>query len=426
MKKLSIFFAFILSVGFANAQQTANPELVSLVQKAFDYYPRFRELEAAAQSATIKVDMARGQQLPVVTSQASFQYVWPVAEVSFGSPGQEQTLRFQPHDNYNIGLSTTGLIFDFGKTKAQIQKAIAEAEVSKGTLEAQRHAIAYQVAQVYYGLVFLKKSVETQDDLLKSLQANQDLVSTKNRLGDALELDLLNAQVALANAQNRRTDLLSSIEKQQSLLAMLTGEEAFSPSGKTFDFQSVGTASNLSANLELAIAQAKIGVAQKEIDLNRKYLRPTLNYNGGLGFRNAYQPNIQEMRFNWGAGVGINYPLYVGGRDRQQLSLSELNLNAAKAAAEGMSASLRSEAAQAQSDAKASRAKLANSEAVIQQAKTALRLAEVRFQNGVGPNTDVLTAHSNLEQAQLQTLQYEYQLCLAVLAVERLVGGRFW
>ncbi|MCB0518624.1 MAG: TolC family protein [Lewinellaceae bacterium] len=426
MKKLSIFLLFIFSVGFANGQGAANPELIALVQKAFDYYPRFRELEAAAQSSAIKVDMARGQRLPVVSSQATFQYLYPVAEVSFGAPGQEQTLQFQPHDNYNVALNASGLIFDFGKTKAQIEKAIAEAQISKGTLDAQRQAIAYQVAQIYYGLVFLKKSLTVQESQLKSLQANLDQVTAKHNNGDALELDLLNAQVALANAQNRKTDLLASIEKQQALLAMLSGVEHFESSAQTFDFQSAEPAATTAGNPELAVAQAKIDVAEKEIMVNKKYLRPSLNYNGGLGFRNGYQPDINEMRFNWGAGVGLTYPLYVGGRDRQQLHLSQIGLSAAQAAAEGVANSLRSEIVQAEADAKASRAKLANSATIIQQAQTALQLADVRFENGVASNTDVLTAHGNLEQAQLQSLQYEYQLCLAVLAIERLEGKRFW
>lgn len=416
----------MLFFGFANAQETANPELVSLVVKAFDFYPKFRELEAAKQVAGVKVDMARAQYLPTVSSQASFQYVTPVAEAKFGSPGQEQTFSFQPHENYNLGLNASGLIFDFGKTKAQIEKAIAEAEVSKGTLEAQRHAIAYQVAQVYYGLVFLKKSVAAQQETIKSLQANLDQVSAKRRNGDALELEELNAKVALANAQNRQTDLLSNMEKQQAILAMLTGVQGFDGASQNFDFQLVSNSVSPSGNLELVIAQEKIGVAEKEISLNRKYLRPSLNYHGGLGFKNGYVPNIDEMRFNWGAGVGISYPLYVGGRDRQQLHISELNLNAFKAASEGLSAAIQNEIVQAESDAKASKAKLTNSEIIIDQAKTALRLAQVRFSNGVAGNTDVITAQNNLEQAQLQLLQYEYQLCLAVLNLKRLSGERFW
>jgi outer membrane protein TolC len=426
MKKSIIAICCIFVFGFANAQEPANPELVSLVQKAFDYYPKFRELELATQAAAVKVDMARGQRLPVVNSHATFQYVTPVAEAKFGSPGQEQTFSFQPHENYNVGLDASGLIFDFGKTKAQIEEAIAEAQVSKGTLEAQRHAIAYQVAQVYYGLVFLKKSMAAQNETLASLKANLDVVSTKLRNGDALELDELNAKVALANAQNRMTDLQASLEKQQALLAMLTGVERFEVTTQAFDFQAVKSAPTPAGNLELAVAQAKIGVAEKEITLNRKYLRPSLNYNGGLGFKNGYVPDINEMRFNWGAGLGINYPLYVGGRDRQQLHLSQINLDAAKAVMEGINQNLQSEILQAEADQKANETKFKNSEIIIEQAKLALHLADVRFQNGVASNTDVITAQSNLEQAMLQSLQYEYQLGLSVLTLERLSGRNFW
>lgn len=424
MKKITLFSLLFLSAIISSAQENANPELVALVQKAFDYYPKFRELEAATQSAAVKVEITKGERLPVVSSQASFNYVTPVAEVSFGTPGEK--FSFQPHENYNIGLNATGLIFDFGKTKAQIEKAIAEAEVSKGTLEAQRQAIAYQVAQVYYGLVFLEKSVSVQKTQLESLESNLEQVSKKYNNGDALELDLMNARVALANAQNRNTDLLANIEKQQALIAMLTGVEQFATNSQDFDFQDVSVGAGTTGNLDLAIAQAKIAVAEKEISLNKKYLRPSLNYNGGLGFRNGYVPDINEMRFNWAAGVGLSYPLYVGGRDKEQLQLSKLGLTAARASADAVSNNLRSETSQSQAEAKANRTKLDNTKSVIQQAETALHLADVRFANGVASNTDVLTAQSNLEQAQLQSIQYEYQLCLTGLNLEKLAGKKFW
>lgn len=426
MKKIFLFSFLVFASIISKAQVAANPELVALVQKAFDYYPRFRELEAATQSAAVRVDMARGERLPVVNSQASYQYVAPVAEVAFGTPGQEEKFKFQPNNNFNVGLNASGLILDFGKTKAQIEKAIAEAEVSKGSLEAQRQAIAYQLAQVYYGLVFLEKSVNVQASQLKSLESNLAQVNSKYKLGDALELDLLNAKVALANAQNRNTDLLANIEKQQALIAMLTGETNYKTNSQSFDFQDINASASTTGNLELAIAQAKIAIAEKEISLNRKYLRPSLHYNGGLGFRNGYVPDINEMRFNWAAGVGLNYPLYVGGRDKEQLQLSKLGLTAAKAAAEGVSNNLTSEISQSEAEAKANRIKLDNTKSILQQAETALHLAEVRFANGVASNTDVLTAQSNLEQVQLQSIQYEYQLCLAGLNLQKLEGKKFW
>lgn len=426
MKKY-IFSICLFAAFGAMAQPTSiNPELVSLVNKALAFYPKFREMEATRRIADTRVDIARAQYLPSVTSNATFRYQDPIAEAKFGVPGNEQVIRFQPHDNYDLNVGASGIIFDFGRTKAQIEKAIAEAELGKVSTDATIHAVAYQVAQLYYVIVFTQKSITVQKGLIAAQQANLDLINTKLKNGDALELDLLNARVAIANAQNRSTDLEAQLEKQKILVTMLTGEETPVLTGQTFDFQEIETGGDVAANPDISLANSKIAIAEKEITLNKRYLRPSLNYNGGLGFRNGYQPDIQQLRFNWSAGVGISYPLYVGGRDRKQIMVSRFNLDAAKSSAAVVLQTVRSDMAQTQADAKAGRTKLTNARTVIDQAQKALQLARTRFDNGVATNVDVLTAQNNLEQAQLTELQAQYQLCISGLNVKRLMGEKFW
>lgn len=426
MKKYIFLISLFAAIGAAAQPVSVNPELVVLVNKAIAYYPKFRELEASRQIAALRVDIAKAQYLPAVTSNANFRYQDPIAEAKFGVPGNEQTIQFQPHDNYDLNVGASGLIFDFGRTKAQIEKAIAEAELGKVNTEAAVQAVAYQVAQLYYGIVFTQKSMAAQQGLIAVQQANLDLINSKLKNGDALELDMLNAQVAIANAQNRRTDLEAQMEKQKALVTMLTGEETPVFAGQTFDFQENENGTDFTANPDISLANTKIGIAEKEITLNQRYLRPSLNYNGGLGFRNGFQPDIHAIRFNWAAGVGISYPLYVGGRDRKQIMISQFNLDAAKASAAAVLQTVRSDMAQSQADAKASRTKLNNARTVINQAQTALQLARTRFDNGVATNVDVITAQNNLEQAQLTELQAQYQLCLSGLSLKRLMGVKFW
>lgn len=419
----NLFFTLLLLAQFRPATgQTQNPELAALIHQAFEHYPRLVEANLAAQSAAIRTDIQRAGYLPTVSAQASFQYLDPVAEAEFG----QAKIRFQPHDNYNLGLTGSGLLFDFGRTKAQIDKAIAEAAVAQNSQEAVQNALAYQVAQLYYGIVFTQKQMAVQEEQLKSLRANESLISVKLKNGDALELDLLNAQVANANSQNRLTDLTATLEKQQALLTMLTGNAATQPAAAELVCLQFTAENNTAENPDLAVANAKITVAEKDLTVNRRFLRPALNYNAGLGFRNGYQPDINEFRFNWALGAGISYPLYVGGRDRLQIKLSRLNLEAARAQLNSVAEAIASDLAQAVADQRAAQAKLSTAETVISQAKNALSIAQTRFTNGVATNVDVLTAQTNLEQAQLAGVTAAYQLCLAGLQIGKLEGKKFW
>lgn len=421
MKKI-LFSLLIVVAPALLLSQKANPELAALIQKAFGHYPHLVEAQIGVQSAGIRTDIQRAAYRPTVSAQASFQYLDPVAEAEFGT-GKFQ---FQPKDNYNLGLTGSGLLFDFGRTKAQIDKAVAEAGLAQDNQEAVKNALAYQVAQLFYGIVFTRKQMSVQTGQLQSLRANETLTKSKLDNGDALELDYLNAQVARANAENRIADLEATLEKQMALMSMLTGEATATVMTEAFDFQKVEVENAESENPDLAVAQSRILIAEKEIQVNRKFLHPSVNYNTGVGFRNGYQPDITEFRFNWSVGAGISYPIYVGGRDKKQLKLSELNLLAARSQAQGLSEAISADLLNAAADQRAAQAKLKTSQTVVAQATTALEIAQSRFRNGVATNVDVISAQNNLEQAQLTVISAEYQQCLASLQTGRLKGVRIW
>lgn len=419
LKKYFLFLCLIGTQYLLQAQkQPVNAELQALTDKTLANYPRIREAELGNQIAAERTGIQRAGYLPTVTGNVSYNYTDPIAEATFGAT----KIRFQPHNNYNINLQANGMLFDFGRTKAAVNKAVAEYELGKANLAALREALAWQVAQLYYGIVFNQRNAAVLTEQIKSLQANKDLLASKQRNGDALELDVLNADVALANTQNRLYDLNAQLEKQQALLTALTGEESSRITAQNFDYQSVESDLSVAQNADLLAAVAKIRVAQRDSAYYRKLLRPSVSYNGGMGFRNGYQPAIDDLRFNWGLGASVSYPLYVGGKDRRQLRIAQLGIASAQAAAEGALRNATAEQAQARADQNAALQKLKTAETIVAQARAALAIAETRFKNGVATNMDVLTAQTNLEQAQLTALAAQYQLCIAGLQAEKIAG----
>jgi outer membrane protein TolC len=69
---------------------------------------------------------------------------------------------------------------------------------------------------------------------------------------------------------------------------------------------------------------------------------------------------------------------------------------------------------------------LALSEQNVTQAQYALKLANVRYQNGVLTNIEIEAAQTALQDAQFTQLQYQYLMALAKLEMNRLSGVRFW
>jgi outer membrane protein len=424
----SLFFAFF--IGFAQAQTpVANQEVTELINQSFKHYAKFREIDQYGKIAMLRTEFAKAAYKPLISADASYRFAQPTAEAKFALPGgAERILQFTPANNYNLQGTITGILYDFGRTQANIEKAMLEENVGKANTEAAKIQVAYQIANMYYGVVFLKKNIVVQDEQIKNLAENLKLIENKLKNGDALELDRLNTQVQIQNVQNRKADFENLLEKQLNLIKIYSGVE--NPNVTATDFEKVEaalvTSAAASQNADLLVAQAKIKSAEQDVKVNLKTTMPSINYNAATGFRNGFQPDIHQLKFNYGVGVSINYPFYTGGRAKTMLDISQVNVLANRENAAALEQSIQLEQLQSQADLKTNQQKLATNNIQIEQAQAALKIAQVRFKNGIATNVDVLNAQNNLEMAQLSLVQYAYNTALAKLNIQRLQGVKIW
>lgn len=182
MKKYPVLLLITLSTLAAEAQQ-ANPELQSLIKESFNYFPRFRELEEGVKANEQRVGLAATGRNPVITGDASYTYVSPVAKVNFPVNGENKELQFQPNHNINTTLSLVYPVFDFGKTKLNVEKAKEELLLSKQDIEYTKAQLASQVTSIYYSIIYLQKAIAVQDSVIAVLEANRQQVETRYKNG---------------------------------------------------------------------------------------------------------------------------------------------------------------------------------------------------------------------------------------------------
>jgi len=428
MKKLLIL---LLSTCVLQANAQVNGELKSLIQKSFTYFPRFNELEQEVEINQQRLDLAARGMRPEITGVATYNYISPVAEAELPFGNQVKTLQFQPNNNINFGVNIYQPLVDFGKTKLNVERARHALQESKENIEVNKTQMAAQVANIYYTIVYLRQAIGIQDSVIAVLQSNKSLVESKFRNGDALKVDVLTIQNNIDIEQNRKTDLANSLKKQLNLLNYTTGSQAAIESG-AFDFQSMSStldeATKLAAtqNPDFRIARERVQAAETEVLLSKVNQKPSIGLNGGTGVRNGYQPEINAMRFNYGIGIGVNVPIFSGGRLKQQSRIAESAVKQNQLAETSLAHEYRKDIEQALTDRETNRERLKNVEEQIVIAKEALRLAESRFRNGVSTNVELLNANTNLQKIELGKIQYQYQLTTAEVEIARLTGVSYW
>jgi outer membrane protein TolC len=279
-------------------------------------------------------------------------------------------------------------------------------------------------------MVYLKEAIRIQDSVLQFLNDNKAIVESQLKNGTALRIDLLNIQASIDNENNRKIDLQNNLQKQQNLLEYTTG--ARQSSGKSFDFDlqlsGLGNALGLaqSLNPDFSLAKDRIEQAQHDLAITKLAEKPTVGLKAAAGVKNGYVPYVNDMRFNYMAGISFSVPIYNGGKNKQQQKLQQNIIRQQEMAMESMDSTYQKDIRQALTDIQANMERIRNTRGQIDQAQVAEQLATNRLKAGTGTNLEITNASTNVQRSLLTKLQYEYQLCLAKLELAKLIGYQYW
>ena len=431
MKKYSIILV-ICFLGFTPLiAQNSSQELQSLIQESFNYFPRIKELEQSELISNERLKNTRGNLLPAISGVVSYNYIDPISQTSFpAGPGITKNLQFQPNNNLNANITANYAFLDFGRLKTAIDKSKEELNFSKQNTLYNKSQLASQVANIYYNIIYLKKAIVIQDSIIHYFEQNKDVIQSKLSNGDALKIDVLNIQASIDNELNRKVDLENSLQKQLNLLEYTTGKRVVNQSEFSFVIKNVSAEEYInlaeSQNVEYALIKSKIAQSESDLKLNKKQLTPTLNATAAAGFRNGYQPDINENRFNYLAGVSLNVPIFSGLKARSQIGVATYNLRQTELGLVSLKNIYKKDIKQSLSEIEANQTKLRNIESQIKAAQSVYQLTQIRYGNGVATFLDLSFASTTLQRALLNKLQYEFQLCSAKIELARLTGDKYW
>ncbi len=438
--KYSLLVLSLLGCLTVQAQSTTvSPlpgDLQTLIQQANANYPVLKQQQEQIRAGELRIDVAHTAMRPNVNLNGSYAYITPVPQFVVPLNGQDVIAKLAPNHSLNGNVSIGQTIYDFGRTASAVQQAQDNVQVLRRSLDISRQNLAYQVAAAYYGIGFLQRGIIVQDSVIKTAGANVQLLQTRLQNGDALQYDVLTQAVRVKAAQNRKIEIQNQLEKQIATLTFLTGNPTPDVS-QALDQFDLGEATGVTTqpyelsgdlsvaaagNKDVLLAQDRLQAAQTDILAAKQTGKPSIGFSGNAGYKNGYPLNVQELRPNLVAGVGIVVPLYAGRRYQLQTQVAQANLNAGRYAVETASAQLRQSISLVNADIRSNQARLTNLETQVQQARKALDIANARLRNGVITNVELQSAETGVEEAELGRLNFKYQLMLNQLELKRLLG----
>lgn len=335
-------------------------------------------------------------------------------------------------NNYNGRLSVTQYldIFNLVGTARDVQNITRDFYA----LDLQRVAneTALNAKNTFFSVLRAQDQVAVQQEQVNFATENLRIAQARFNAGATARFDVLTAQTNLANARQQLSQSQNQLALTQANLNNLLGlsqDQPLAPQtpplpalNQTFDSgQTVKTA--YARRPELRQADNNIVIAQKLIRLAGSSLKPTL---GLVGSANYAGPSAvsdgRHETFSLSAVLGV--PLSDGGTARSRVRSARIDLETQNVTKSQLQQNVELEVRQALINIANAQTRTAASAQAVSQAEEAVRLAQVRYQNGISTFLEVTNAQANLAQARtnLSGAQFDYQTALAQLT--RAEGGR--
>jgi outer membrane protein len=421
----------------AAAVPGATPRIITLdeaLRIASARQPQLRQATAATQAAVANADAVMSPLLPQVGGSASYQrstanFAARPGSLPGGIGGSATSQSWATFDYFNLGLSASQLLYDFGQSRSRWRSAQASADAQRTSERSTLEEVLFGVRTAYFQARAAKSAVTVAVDTLANQQKHLGQIEGFVEVGTRPEIDLAQAKTDVANA---RVQLITAqdayaIGKAQLNQAMgvedstdydVADETQLPVQGEDESTDPLVDEA-LKARPEIAALQDDIRAQELAVRAIQGALGPSLVFS--TGFTDAGQ-QTSSLAWNWDAALGLSIPIFQGGQTRAQIRQAEANLAVIEAQAESERLQVRLEVEKARLTVVAAKAALTAAGEALVNAKERLRLAEGRYETGVGSIIELGDAQLALTSAAYQQVQAEYTLAQARAGLIKALG----
>ncbi len=331
--------------------------------------------------------------------------------------GTLRNLPFGRENTYRFGLSFSQTLFSGGRVRGQVQAAGAGVRSAAIGLTSARAQLLLDVTGAYYDASLADRLFTIAQATLDQADTTLSQTRLAREVGNLSEFDLLRARVTRDNQRpiviQRRADRDLAYFRLKSLLDVPL-DELLALTTELGD-----TALTDSARLEAlaqtsgdtgAAARAPVRQAAEAVEAQRGLLLVargqrlpqvalTSQY-AQLGYPEKVSPFGARFVDDWVVSLGLQLPLFTGGRIGGEEDVARANLSEAELRLQQTHELAEVDARNATTQLEAADAAWQASAGTVEQAARAYQIAELRYREGLSTQTELLDSRIQLQQAQ--------------------------
>jgi OMF family outer membrane factor len=338
----------------------------------------------------------------------------------------------EPSTGFNGQAQLSYNLYTSGSRQAAIRQAEEQVRFQELDVERQSEVIRLNVSTDYYNLQQADESVRINTAAVTNAQASLRDAQALEQAGVGTRFSVLQSQVNLANAQQ---DLTNSISQQQIARRQLVNRLNLSQSVNVVAADPVRLAGLWNQTLEQSIILAfqnrpelQQQLAQRNIFEQQRrgalaQIGPQVSLVANYNLLDQFDDNA-SVTDGYSVGVQANWRLFDGGAARARANQQRSNIAIAETQFAQQRDQTRFEVEQAFSNLQSNLQNVSTATGALEQARESLRLARLRFQAGVGTQTEVIDAETALTRAEGNRVQAILDYNRALANLQRSVTSR--
>lgn len=352
-------------------------------------------------------------------------YQGPGSTVTF--PGSTQSITFTPNTTHRETVAVNLPLWLSGRDSYSRAAARAGVQAAEENVQAAVLTVAFSARQAIYMLLRLEALVLVDQQNVTALAEHLRVTKAMFDAGTSPRFEVVQAETNLASAKgdviNDQTAVAIAKASLAALLSLPQGGEIKVEEGVPLEmpacdiYQLVDTA--LQGRPEIQEGLAKVRAQEANVRLAQAGNKPEVALQGIF---NNQTKTLATLGQNWTLSLGLNWPLYQGGLVEGQVQVARAALETAKLNLEATTQQVALRVVQALGTVTDAREALAVAEQGETNARERARIAEVRFQNGVGLGVEVLDAQTSVAQAQTKVVNARFELQVAIAVMRSALG----
>ncbi|HOW85800.1 MAG TPA: TolC family protein [Candidatus Aminicenantes bacterium] len=425
----------LLGPGVLAAQEPRSAVVLTLeeaVAMALRQNPFHMASQEKVDQARAGVRQAASGFLPTLAAQGTNTLDEKLFVLEFPSmTGGTQRISVDFTKDYQMALAFSMPLFAGGRLTAGYKQAQYGLKASREAVRLSEQETVFEVKRAFYGYLLAREFSAVADEALALAEKFRENVKNLHAVGMASKFDLLRSEVQVANLKPQAIRARNSVEVAALGLKTVVGlglDAAIEVRGELaappLEPGSQGVIEEAMAQRpELRQLDYQQLMARQSLRIARGSLLPTLAVGGtysiwgdAMNFRRGTWQNYYTIN------LSLSLNIFDGFLSRAQAGQAKAAIREIQWTRKGLSEAIAFEVRQAVLNNTQARETLVSQEKNVEQAREAVRIAELNYSEGLATNLDVMTAQVALSQARTNHSQALYDCVISQAQLEKAVG----